>query len=123
MDTKDLLFDDISFSDLVRDVYLNTKKKDAQITGLIDQLKPMIRGINDAGMIVALIKEYLEISVKNDDNLVKLTAIVQRLMASAGKTAEAGGLTELEKQDLLQMADSLLSESKAAWVTNCCSLD
>ncbi len=114
MDTKDLLFDDISFSDLVRDVYLNTKKKDAQITGLIDQLKPMIRGINDAGMIVALIKEYLEISVKNDDNLVKLTAIVQRLMASAGKSAEAGGLTELEKQDLLQMADSLLSESKAA---------
>ena len=40
----------------------------------------MVKNLNDASVVVPLIKEYLEISVKNDDALVKLAAIVQRMM-------------------------------------------
>ena len=36
MDKDSLLFDDKSFSDLLRDVYANTKKKETQINALID---------------------------------------------------------------------------------------
>ena len=114
MDKDQLLFDDKSFSDLMRDIYNNTKKKETQITGLIDQLKPMIRNMTDASMMVPLIKEYLEVSVKNDDNLVKLTAIVQRLLVSSSKniTTDDNGLSEDEKQQLLAAAQDLLDQTK-----------
>lgn len=114
MDKDQPLFDDKSFSDLMRDIYMNTKKKETQITGLIDQLKPMIRNMTDASMMVPLIKEYLEVSVKNDDNLVKLTAIVQRLLVSSSKNTptDDGGLSEDEKQQLLAAAQDLLDNTK-----------
>ena len=114
MDKDQILFDDKSFSDLMKDIYQNTKKKEAQIGGLIDQLKPMIRNMTDASMMVPLIKEYLEVSVKNDDNLVKLTAIVQRLLVSSTKATQTGGdsLTDEEKRQLFEAAQDLLDQSK-----------
>ena len=112
MDKDSPLFDDKNFSDLLKDIYNNTKKKEAQITGLIEQLKPMIRNMTDASMMVPLIKEYLEVSVKNDDNLVKLTAIVQRLLVSSAKnsTSDDSMLTEAEKQQLMDAAQDLLDK-------------
>ncbi len=80
MDKDSVLFDDKTFSDLLRDVYQNTKKKETQINGLIDQLKGLIRNITDASMMVPMIKEYLEVSVKNDDNLVRLTVLSMNKM-------------------------------------------
>jgi len=113
MDKDQPLFDDKSFSDLMRDIYMNTKKKETQITGLIEQLKPMIRNMTDASMMVPLIKEYLEVSVKNDDNLVKLTAIVQRLLVSNSKnnSTDDGALSEDEKRQLLAAAQDLLDQT------------
>tara|TARA_S200002703_G_scaffold24888_2_gene21576 strand:- start:520 stop:861 length:342 start_codon:yes stop_codon:yes gene_type:complete len=112
MDKDTPLFDDKKFSDLMKDIYDNTKKKEEQITGLINQLKPMIRNMTDASMMVPLIKEYLEVSVKNDDNLVKLTAIVQRLLVSSAKTNTGGDdvLSEAEKQQLMEAAQDLLDK-------------
>ena len=114
MDKDRLLFDDKSFSDLLRDVYANTKKKETQINALIDQLKGLIRNITDASMMVPLIKEYLEVSVKNDDNLVRLTGIVQRLLVVADKGAKGDelGLSEAERKQLLDEAQSILDSSK-----------
>lgn len=114
MDKDSLLFDDKSFSDLLRDVYTNTKKKETQINTLIDQLKGLIRNITDASMLVPLIKEYLEVSVKNDDNLVRLTGIVQRLLVVSEKNAKGDemGLSEAERKQLLEEAESILSNSK-----------
>ncbi len=114
MDKDTVLFGDTKFSDLMREIYENTKKKDTQIKGLIDQLKPMIRNMTDASMMVPLIKEYLEVSVKNDDNLVKLTSIVQRLLIAGTKTNkdDDGALTEEEKTQLLEAAQGILDNSK-----------
>jgi len=114
MDKDSLLFDDKSFSDLLRDVYQNTKKKENQINTLIDQLKPLIRNMTDASLMVPLIKEYLEVSVKNDDNLVRLTAIIQRLLVVGSKTEKGDefGLTESERKQLLEEAQSLVDNSK-----------
>ena len=113
MDKDAMLFDDKSFSDLLRDIYNNTKKKELQIVGLIDQLKPMIKNMTDASLMVPLIKEYLEVSVKNDDNLVKLTAIVQRLLVAStkGSTGDEMALSEAEKAQLLEAAQDLMDKS------------
>jgi len=112
MDKDSIIFGDKSFSDLLQDIYTNSRKKDTQINGLIDQLKPLIKNVADAAMMVPLIKEYLEVSVKNDEHLVRLAAIVQRLLVAAGKgDSEEGGLSAAERQQLMSEAQDLLDKA------------
>jgi gas vesicle protein len=101
------LFKGTNFSDLMRDVYHNSKKKSRQIDTLIKNLEPMIKNIGDATVIVPLIKDYLEVSVKNDDALVKLAAVVQRLVTANSKDDEGNefGLSEDERKRLLEEAE------------------
>ena len=103
------LFKGTTFSDLMKDIYHNSKKKDRQINTLIQELQPLIKNIGDATVIVPLIKEYLDVSVKNDEHLVKLAAVVQRLVGSANKDGgDAFGMSEEEKARLLQTAQEEL---------------
>ena len=101
------LFKGTNFSDLMRDVYHNSKKKSRQIDTLIKNLEPMIKNIGDAAVIVPMIKDYLEVSVKNDDALVKLAAVVQRLVSANSKDDDGNefGLSEEERARLLEEAE------------------
>ena len=110
MDKNDELFKGTSFADLMSDVYHNSKKKDRQINQLIAQLQPLIKNASDATIIVPLIKEYLDVAVKNDDHLVKLTAIVQRYISTKQTISGADSLlSDEEKQQLLRVAEQTLS--------------
>ena len=103
------LFKGTTFSDLMKDIYHNSKKKDRQINTLIQELQPLIKNISDATIIVPLIKEYLDVSVKNDEALVKLAAVVQRLVGSANTNGgDQFGMSDEEKQRLLQTAQEEL---------------
>jgi len=109
MHEKFELFKGTSFSDLMKDIYQNSKKKDRQINTLIQELQPLIKNIGDATVIVPLIKEYLDVSVKNDEHLVKLAAVVQRLVGSGTKDGgDEYGMTEAEKARLLETAQQEL---------------
>ena len=77
MDFNQVLFKDKTFSSLLEDIYKNATRKEKEIKALIDQLKPMIQEPGDAMMLVPLLKEYMEIAVKNDDALIKMAGIVQ----------------------------------------------
>jgi septal ring factor EnvC (AmiA/AmiB activator) len=105
------LFKGKSFSDLLKDIYSNSQKKDRQINVLISELRPLIKNIGDATVIVPLIKEYLEVGVKNDEHLVKLAAVVQRLISTNNKVQSETGqswiLSDEEKRQLLEELDSL----------------
>ena len=94
------------FSDLLEEIYTNQKRREAQVTALISELKPMVTDIGDATLIVPLIKEYMEIGVKNDDALIKMATLVQRALNS---TSEDGGLgiSDDEKQQLLEEMEKL----------------
>jgi len=110
MDKNEEIFKGTSFADLMHDVYHNSKKKDRQINQLISQLQPLIRNASDATIIVPLIKEYLDVAVKNDDHLVKLTAIVQRYISTSQTISGADSLlSEDEKQQLIQIAQTTLT--------------
>ena len=107
--TKDEeIFKGKTFSDLMSDIYSNQKKKDRQIKLLIAQLEPMVKSLDQAAVVVPLIKEYLDISVKNDDALIKLAAIVQRMMKD-NAAAETGGfiLSEEEKRQLMDAIEEV----------------
>lgn len=102
------LFKGTNFSDLMRDIYHNSKKKSRQIDGLIKELQPLISNAGDATVIVPMIKDYLEVSVKNDDALVKLAAVVQRLVTAGNKDDDGNefGLTDEERSRLIEEAES-----------------
>ncbi len=108
------LFKGTNFSDLMRDVYHNSKKKSRQIDTLIKSLEPMIKNIGDAAVIVPMIKDYLEVSVKNDDALVKLAAVVQRLVSANSKDDDGNefGLSDDERKRLLEEAEEEIKNIK-----------
>ena len=104
-----VIFKKKKFSDILEEIYENQKKKESQISALIGELKPLINDIGDATLVVPLIKEYMEISVKNDDILIKMAALAQRAMQT--QTAD-GTLTisEEEKEQLLSAMNELKGE-------------
>jgi hypothetical protein len=116
MDFDIEIFKGKSFSELMKDIYSNSSKKDRQINLLIGELRPLIKGVGDATVIVPLIKEYLEVGVKNDEHLVKLAAVVQRLVSTSTKVqAETGNswmLSEEEKKQLLGDLDEIAGSTK-----------
>lgn len=115
MDKNTPIFDTVSFADITRDIYTKKKEKDTQIQLLIQELKPFIKNLTDASMLVPLIKEYMEIGVKNDEILVKLAAIVQKLIIADGASDSGNsefGLSAEEKAQLLKEADTLRNELK-----------
>ena len=95
-----IVFGKKKFSDILEEIYNNQQKKDKQVTTLINELKPMMEDIGDATLIVPLIKEYMEIGVKNDDLLIKMAALAQRAMNSEGGESSLG-ISDEEKQQLL----------------------
>ena len=108
------LFQGTSFSDLMKDVYHNSKKKSRQIDGLIKELQPLISNTGDATVIVPMIKDYLEVSVKNDDALVKLAAVVQRIISATSRDDDGNefGLTDEERSRLIEEAESEIKKIK-----------
>ena len=116
MDFDIEIFKGKSFSDLMKDIYSNSSKKDRQINMLIGELRPLIKNVGDATVIVPLIKEYLEVGVKNDEHLVKLAAVVQRLVSTSNRVqAETGNswmLSEEEKKQLMGELDDIAGAEK-----------
>ena len=108
------LFKGTNFSDLMRDIYHNSKKKSRQIDGLIKELQPLISNTGDATVIVPMIKDYLEVSVKNDDALVKLAAVVQRIISATSRDDDVNefGLTDEERSRLIEEAESEIKKIK-----------
>tara|TARA_A100001035_G_scaffold167922_1_gene133154 strand:+ start:1032 stop:1400 length:369 start_codon:yes stop_codon:yes gene_type:complete len=93
------LFGKKNFSDLLKEIHTNQKDKETQLRSLIEGLKPLITSPGEATMIVPLIKEYMELAIKNDDALIKMAGIVQRAMNS--KIADGDELLSEEDKEML----------------------
>lgn len=111
MSLDSVVFGKKKFSDILSEIYDNQKKKEKQISGLISELKPLIADIGDATLIVPLIKDYMEIGVKNDEQLIKMATIIQRALNNS-TSEDSMGITEEEKQQLMEELDKLNSDFK-----------
>ena len=105
------VFGDKKFSDLLEEIYNNQKRRDAQVVALISELKPLVQEIGDATLIVPLIKEYMEIGVKNDEALIKMATIVQRALQNVDEDG-GFGISEEEKDQLLAEMEKLQIKDK-----------
>lgn len=104
MDNDYEIYKGKTFSDLCRDIVKNSEDKKTQLDIVVTDLREMIKTVADAVTVVPLLKEYIEVGVRNDEQLIKLAAIIQRIMAGkAGPDGEGGAavLTEEEKKQLM----------------------
>ena len=102
MKSKDEIFEGKSFQDLTKDIYKNTTDRKKQIDLLISEIHGFITTIDDVVMVAPIIKEYMDVAVKNDEHLVKLAGVIQRIMnKSSSGDEESFLLSDSEKEDLI----------------------
>ena len=97
------IFGDKNFSDLSQEIYENSKLKKTQIELLVQEVHGYIQGIEDIAVVGPILKELLDVGVKNDDNLLKLATVIQRIMSKHQVTddSDVSLLSEDEKEELM----------------------
>ena len=111
MSENNEIFEGKTFQDLTKDIYENTNKKKLQIDLLIQEIHGFITTIDDVVMIAPIIKEYMEVSIKNDEHLVKLAGVLQRIISkSQGDNDEAMLLSDSEKEELMGTLQNTVSD-------------
>ena len=111
MDLNFEIYKGKNFSNLCKDIVKNSENKKDQIDVLISELRTLIKTVNDAVIIVPLIKDYYDVGVKNDEQLIKLAAVVQRLVSKGQDTGEGNNMI-LSDEDRKQLMDEVIKISK-----------
>ena len=114
-DNKEI-FEGKTFQDLTKDIYENTTKRKTQIDLLISEIHGFITTIDDVVLVAPIIKEYMDTAVRNDEHLVKLAGVLQRIISkSQGESDESMLLSDEEKEELMgtlqDTVDDLQKES------------
>jgi len=107
------IFEGKTLSDVFKDIYDNSKTNKTQLEVLMKEVVGFIKDGDTAVQIIPMLKEYLEINVKNDEQLVKLATIVQRITAAEKRISDNGdeyGLSESEKEQLMNAIESDVQE-------------
>ena len=86
------IFEGKSLSSLFKDIYSNSKRNKTQLEILVKEVSGFIKDGDMAVQLIPMIKEYLDINVKNDELLVKLASIVQRLIQAENKSTSSDDL-------------------------------
>ena len=109
-DNKEI-FEGKSFQDLTKDIYENTINKKKQIDLLISEIHGFITTIDDVILVAPIIKEYMEVAVKNDEHLVKLAGVLQRIISkSQGDSDETMLLSDSEKEELMGTLQGVVND-------------
>jgi hypothetical protein len=105
------LFDGKNLSSLFKDIYENQQNKKKNISEMIESLRKLIKNVGEATVLAPIIRDLIDTSVKNDDHLIKLATIAQRLAAAEAKgIGEDGWLSESEKTQLLTELEDTVNE-------------
>lgn len=117
MDLNDIkLFDGKTMADLAKEIYTNSQNKNRKIQSLIDTLTSMAKSKHDVASIGMTLTEGYKQSIANDEQLLKLATLVQRIVKSESSTAKGTSYEDLlskeEKDQLFEEARNLIEESK-----------
>ena len=105
------LFPGKNLSGLFKNIYDNQQNKKQKISELIAEMKKVIRHSGDMAVIGPIIKDLVDTSVRNDESLLKMAAIAQRMVASKEKVdGDTGFLSDQEKEQLLQQLEDTVIE-------------
>ena len=111
MSTDFELFPGKNLGGLFKDIYDNQQTKKLRISELIAEMKKLIRHSGDMAVMGPIIRDLIDSSIKNDDSLVKMAAIVQRIIGASQKAeGDAGFLSNEEKEQLLKELEETVHE-------------
>tara|TARA_R100001369_G_C3265607_1_gene159011 strand:+ start:443 stop:832 length:390 start_codon:yes stop_codon:yes gene_type:complete len=113
MSTDYEIFKGKTLGDVFKDIYDNSHTNKKQLEVLMKEVVGFIKDGDTAVQMIPMLKEYLEINVKNDEQLVKLATIVQRITAAEKRVSDAGeefGLSESEKEQLMDAIEENVQE-------------
>jgi hypothetical protein len=100
------VYEGTTFRDLCKEIVLRSSSKKDQLDTLFSEVRRLIANANDAQVFLPRIKEFLDTGVKNDEQLIKLIAVIQRLQSSQIEATggDTTGLSDEEKDQLLKIA-------------------
>jgi hypothetical protein len=114
MDPDDVTaFGGTSLGDILEEAHDRSKEQKELVERLIDQLSDFMEDEDDAVALVPLIKEYLEINVQNNEQLVKIAQVIQRMynasIKQSGSDGGSGGegFSDEEKDELRDIAEEM----------------
>ena len=111
MSTEFELFPGKSLSGLFKDIYDNQQHKKQRISELIAEMRKLVRHSQDMMAMGPIIRDLIDSSVRNDDSLIKMAAIAQRIIGNNQKSeGDSGFLSNDEKEQLLKELDQTISE-------------
>lgn len=114
---KEILFttddgQEVTFESLLQRIYENSEAKQRHLISTADQIKPMIQNLQDAVVILPMLVDLQNASIRNDEQLIKMAAIAQRNLPKSGKgpktfDIESLGISAEERASLLERAKEL----------------
>jgi hypothetical protein len=105
------LFPGKNLSGLFEDIYNNQITKKRHISELIAEMRKTIRHAGDMAVIGPILNDLIDSSVRNDDQLIKLATIAQRIMLANQKNdGEDGFLSAAEREQLLAEIEEVQEE-------------
>lgn len=88
MDNPNEIFKGKTKEDLYKEIYTNSKNTKNRIKEIIDMMTDTVDTTADAIRVMPLVKDFLDVTVKNDDHLIKLAQIIQRSEAKNAQSDE-----------------------------------
>ena len=119
------VFDGMSLSDLFKKIHKNNKDIDKKIEDFIDTMKPMATAnVGNATNLMPVVKDLIDVNVKNNEQLVKMAAIAQRAATSnANSGTELIDMSEIEallaeQKDVQEKGQKLLEQAPIVAINN-----
>lgn len=94
-----------TLSQLLQDAYNNSRETRADIQTHITELFKHVNSVQDASILAPIVAQFLGEGIKNDEHILKIAAIVQRLTAAELAGSSDGSselLSDREKEELLK---------------------
>ena len=112
------LFPGKNLGGLFKDIYDNQQTKKLRISELIAEMKKLIRHSGDMAVMGPIIRDLIDSSIKNDDSLVKMAAIAQRIIGAQHKAEGDAGFLSNEEKELIQQQNAKLDQMIAILTQN-----
>ena len=111
MSTDYKIFDETTLSDILKKIDHNSQRNKIQIETIIQDMMIYIKDPKSAAELFPMISDFMEANIRNDELLVKLAAVVQRVMSTDTKAGKDElGLSDKEKEEILQGIEKATEE-------------
>jgi hypothetical protein len=83
------VFGNTSLSDLFKQIHKNNKDIDKKIEDFIETMKPMATAnVGNATNLMPVVKDLIDVNVKNNEQLVKMAGIAQRAATTSANSGD-----------------------------------